>query len=61
MPVFFTGAFKHSRNLIYTAVTRAKASLLLFGDPRAFYKASQEEEPRRRTRLIERLGGMTKT
>lgn len=61
MPVYFTGAFKHSRNLIYTAVTRAKSSLLLFGDPRAFHKASQEEEPRRRTRLIERLGGVTKT
>jgi len=59
MPVFYTGAFKNSRNLIYTAVTRAKTSLLLFGDPRAFHKASQEEEPKRRTRLVERLAGKT--
>lgn len=57
MPVFFNGGFRSSRNLIYTAVTRAKKSLLLFGDVRALEAATREEEPVRRTKLVERLGG----
>ncbi|WP_125703159.1 SF1B family DNA helicase RecD2 [Lacticaseibacillus daqingensis] len=44
-----------ARNLLYTAVTRAKDFLILMGDPRAFELAVQAVADNRQTALIERL------
>ncbi|MCX2456109.1 SF1B family DNA helicase RecD2 [Lacticaseibacillus nasuensis] len=43
------------RNLLYTAVTRAKDFLILLGDPRAFNLAVQEVADNRHTSLVARL------
>ncbi|MFC4652029.1 ATP-dependent RecD-like DNA helicase [Lactococcus nasutitermitis] len=44
------------RNLLYTAVTRAKQSLILLGEQRAFSMAVAREGSNRKTYLIERFG-----
>ncbi|WP_179395292.1 SF1B family DNA helicase RecD2 [Lacticaseibacillus absianus] len=44
-----------ARNLLYTAVTRAKDFLILMGDPRAFELAVQSVADNRQTALVERL------
>ena len=43
------------RNLIYTAITRAKQSLVLIGDPDAFVMAIQNVTEHRDTQLLEFL------
>ncbi|WP_157052199.1 ATP-dependent RecD-like DNA helicase [Lacticaseibacillus brantae] len=43
------------RNLLYTAITRAKHFLILVGDPRAFSVAAEAVADNRHTSLIERL------
>ncbi|AZP96249.1 ATP-dependent RecD-like DNA helicase [Latilactobacillus curvatus] len=43
------------RNLLYTAVTRAKSLLILIGEPSAFQKAAQELSANRQTTLKERI------
>ncbi|MFD1392959.1 ATP-dependent RecD-like DNA helicase [Lacticaseibacillus jixianensis] len=43
------------RNLLYTAVTRARDFLILMGDPRAFETAVEAVADNRQTALIERL------
>lgn len=43
------------RNLLYTAVTRARSFLILMGDPRAFELAVSEIADNRQTSLVERL------
>lgn len=43
------------RKLIYTAVTRAKKSLVMVGDIRAFSKGIKEKEETRKTSLLERI------
>ncbi|HAP15409.1 MAG TPA: ATP-dependent RecD-like DNA helicase, partial [Lactococcus sp.] len=45
------------RNLLYTAITRAKQSLILIGEQRAFAQAVQKESANRKTYLIERFSG----
>jgi exodeoxyribonuclease V alpha subunit len=45
------------RNLLYTAVTRAKRLCVIVGDPRAIERAvTREDESRRHTALGRRLG-----
>jgi exodeoxyribonuclease V alpha subunit len=46
-----------NRNLLYTAITRAKQSLILVGDYRAFDRAAQQAVPPRQTALVQRLQG----
>ncbi len=43
------------RNLIYTAITRAKDFLILVGDPRAFELAVTQMADNRQTGLVEKL------
>lgn len=43
------------RNLLYTAVTRAKSLLILIGEPRAFETATKELSANRQTTLKERI------
>lgn len=43
------------RNLLYTAVTRARSFLILMGDPRAFEMATQSLADQRHTSLVARL------
>ncbi len=43
------------RNLLYTAVTRAKQSLILLGESRAFAQDVAKEGSNRKTYLVERL------
>ncbi len=43
------------RNLLYTAITRAKQSLILLGEKRAFAQAVAKEGSNRKTFLIERF------
>lgn len=43
------------RNLIYTAITRAKSSLILCGEASAFHKAIQQVNDNRQTQLYEFL------
>ncbi|MCT3133345.1 SF1B family DNA helicase RecD2 [Lactococcus lactis] len=45
------------RNLLYTAITRAKQSLILLGEERAFAQAVAREGSNRKTYLIERFMG----
>lgn len=45
------------RNLLYTAITRAKQSLILLGEERAFAQAVAREGANRKTYLIERFMG----
>lgn len=45
------------RNLLYTAITRAKQSLILIGEQSAFAQAVQKESANRKTYLIERFVG----
>lgn len=49
------------RNLLYTAITRAKQSLILIGEQKAFMQAVQKESANRKTYLIERFNGKTET
>lgn len=50
-----------NRNLLYTAITRAKKSLILVGDYRAFERAAQQAVPPRQTALVQRLTGAVTT
>ena len=43
------------RNLLYTAITRAKSSLILLGEKRAFEQAVAKEGSNRKTFLVERF------
>lgn len=43
------------RNLLYTAITRAKNKLILLGDPRAFVTCIENEAVNRQTSLLQRL------
>lgn len=43
------------RNLLYTAITRAKSKLVLIGEPRAFSQAIKNEAVNRKTTLLMRL------
>ena len=45
------------RNLLYTAITRAKSSLILLGESQAFAQAVAREGANRRTYLVERFLG----
>jgi exodeoxyribonuclease V alpha subunit len=45
------------RNLLYTAITRAKSSLILLGEQRAFATAVAKEGANRKTYLVERFMG----
>ncbi|WP_374284549.1 ATP-dependent RecD-like DNA helicase [Lactococcus sp.] len=47
------------RNLLYTAITRAKQSLILIGEQRAFEQAVAKEGSNRKTYLIERFSNQT--
>ncbi|MGM9886681.1 MAG: ATP-binding domain-containing protein, partial [Lactococcus sp.] len=47
------------RNLLYTAITRAKQSLILIGQQRAFEQAVAKEGSNRKTYLIERFSNQT--
>ena len=44
------------RNLLYTAITRAKQSLILLGDSRSFQTAVARQGANRKTYLVERFG-----
>ena len=44
------------RNLLYTAITRAKKSLILLGESRSFQTAVARQGANRKTYLIERFG-----
>jgi exodeoxyribonuclease V alpha subunit len=49
-----------SRNLLYTAVTRAKQLCVLLADPRALRLAlAENRRQERQTRLVERLRAAT--
>lgn len=43
------------RNLLYTAVTRAKTTLILLGERRAFEESVRRQSVNRQTALVERL------
>ena len=43
------------RNLLYTAITRAKSKLVLIGDPQSFAQAIKNEAVNRQTTLLMRL------
>ncbi|MCG4712396.1 ATP-dependent RecD-like DNA helicase, partial [Dorea formicigenerans] len=45
------------RNLLYIAITRAKQSLILIGEQKAFAQAVQKESANRKTFLKERFTG----
>ena len=45
----------YTRNLLYTAVTRARSLLILIGEPSAFDKAAKELSANRQTTLKERI------
>lgn len=49
------------RNLIYTAITRAKSKLILLGDKAAFDYAAKNTGTARKTYLIERFGDLPQT
>lgn len=44
------------RNLLYTAITRAKQSLILLGESRSFQTAVARQGANRKTYLVERFG-----
>ncbi|CAK8054082.1 SF1B family DNA helicase RecD2 [Eupransor demetentiae] len=46
-----------NRNLLYTAITRAKEALVLVGQYSAFQRAAEQAIPVRQTSLVERLEG----
>ena len=49
------------RNLIYTAITRAKSKLILLGELQAFDYATKHIGTARKTYLIERFSDLTET
>ena len=49
------------RNLIYTAITRAKSKLILLGELQAFDYATKHIGTARKTYLIERFSDLTKS
>jgi exodeoxyribonuclease V alpha subunit len=56
MPFSFSHYMMLSRNLLYTAVTRAKKTVVLLGDKNAVYRAVKNNDSRKRnTMLSERL------
>ncbi len=55
LPLTLSSSRMLRRNLIYTAITRAKSKLILLGDYRAFTQAIQFEGDKRLTYLIERF------
>ncbi|KXT75688.1 SF1B family DNA helicase RecD2 [Streptococcus sp. DD12] len=55
LPLTLSSSRMLRRNLVYTAITRAKSKLILLGDYRAFTQAIQYEGDKRRTYLIERF------
>lgn len=44
------------RDILYTAITRASQSLILLGDPQAFYQAATHQQIDRKTNLLDFLG-----
>lgn len=55
LPLVFAFRRMLKRDLLYTAVTRASQSLVLCGDPRAFYECLKTTSSTRQTTLKERL------
>lgn len=55
VPIFFTYRRMLAKHLIYTAITRAKESLIIFGELDSFLYAAQNEENRRQTTLNKTL------
>jgi exodeoxyribonuclease V alpha subunit len=56
MPFSFSHYMMLSRNLLYTAVTRAKKTVVLLGDKNAVYRAVKNNDSRmRNTMLSDRL------
>ncbi len=56
MPVVMQHAILLQRNLLYTAITRAKKLCVLVGEARALrYAVERAEQARRNTALAERL------
>ncbi|MCL2772990.1 MAG: ATP-dependent RecD-like DNA helicase [Oscillospiraceae bacterium] len=56
MPFSFSHYMMLSRNLLYTAVTRAKKTVVILGDKNAVYRAVRNNDSRKRnTMLAERL------
>ena len=55
LPVTSQAYVMLQRNLIYTAVTRAKSKLVMLGEFRAFKRAIESRSVRRKTYLIERF------
>lgn len=53
MPLFFTYRRMLAKHLVYTAITRAKESLIVFGELDAFIYAADNEEIRRQTTLCQ--------
>lgn len=51
VPIFYTYRRMLAKHLIYTAITRAKESLIIFGELDSFIFAAQNEENRRQTTL----------
>lgn len=49
------------RNLLYTAITRARQSLILIGEQKAFAQAVQKESANRKTYLKERFSGKSES
>lgn len=56
MPMVSSYSRMLERNLLYTAITRAKQSLILLGESRSFQTAVTRQGANRKTYLIERFG-----
>ncbi|TVT29343.1 ATP-dependent RecD-like DNA helicase [Salinicoccus cyprini] len=55
MPVVRSYRHMLMKNIVYTGITRAKESLILCGDPDAFYESLEKEGIERRTSLYEMI------
>ncbi|MGL4662447.1 MAG: SF1B family DNA helicase RecD2 [Culicoidibacterales bacterium] len=51
VPMFFTYRRMLAKHLVYTAITRAKESLIIFGELESLMYAAQNEETRRQTTM----------
>jgi exodeoxyribonuclease V alpha subunit len=55
--VHSTHSYILTRQLVYTAVTRAKVGVIIVGDRKGLKRAVCHEQPKRNTSIIERLNG----
>ena len=61
LPITSSSKRMLERNLIYTAITRAKSKLILLGELRAFDYATKHMGTARKTYLIERFSELMET